>query len=151
MGKQLLRVALAALLAASSGWAAAANCSSTSGGNWNAAIWSCSPTVPGAADNVTINAGHNVNLNAVNRNSQNLTIAGTLTLGGNSITINNNGVVQINGLLQGNGTAGSLFTKNGTGGLSGTGTVNNVTVFLIVNATTVAGGTNLTFTGANCR
>src|SRR2546425_11277043 len=92
MGKPLLRLALAALLAASCGGAAAAVCNSNMGGGWGTAgIWSCG-AVPGAADDVTINNGHNVSLGN-NRNSQNLTIAagGTLTTGNNSITINNNG------------------------------------------------------------
>lgn len=131
----------------------AAVCNSLASGNWNvAATWSCDAT-PGATDDVTINAGHNISLNGADRQAQSFTIAatGTLTTGSDSLTIQNNGVVQIDGVVQGNGNNASRFIKNGTGGLSGTGSFNDLQQVEINGDTTIAAGTTLTFTGDECR
>lgn len=146
-------IALGIAMSTPAAWALVCNSNGTAPQNWNnAATWSCAAT-PGATDDVTINAGHNISLNGTNRQARNFTVAatGTLTTGSNSLTIQNNGVVQIDGVVQGNGNAASLFTKNGTGGLSGAGSFNNLQQFNINGNTTIAAGASLTMTGAECR
>src|SRR5881628_3747231 len=110
MGKELLRVALATLLAASCGWAAAANCTSAASGNWNTpATWGgagCAGAggapagTPGAGDNVTIaNLNHTVTINTAEA-AASLNLAGgvqptTLQIqNGGSLTVD--GTVTIN-------------------------------------------------------
>ncbi|MCK9381247.1 MAG: hypothetical protein M0P95_09290 [Sulfuritalea sp.] len=148
-----LLIALGLAMSAPAAWGLVCNSNGTAPQNWNNNLtWSCTAT-PGAADDVTINAGHNISLNGTNRLARNFTIAatGTLTTGNNGLTIQNNGVVQINGVVQGNGNANSLFTKTGTGGLSGTGSFNNLQQVNLNGSTTIAAGSALTLTGAECR
>lgn len=132
----------------------AAACASVATGNWNArATWGTAAVgcvgdadgIPDADDDVTISAGHTVSLNG-NRDSRSFTIAATGQLNdtGDRLTINNNGNVVINGTWNGSGR----LRKNGTGTLSGGGSVVGAVRFDIRGNTTVLVGTNLTFTDA---
>ena len=163
----LLRlIAVAALLASSAAFAV--TCTTVgAGGAWNvAATWERVPAgglagcdgaggavagTPGPLDDVIIAVGSPVTTLGAAQQARNLTVTGTLTTGSFGLTIQNNGVVQIDGVVQGNGAAASLFTKTGTGGLSGVGSFNNLQQVNINGNTTIAGGSSLTFTGLECR
>ena len=146
--------AAAIAVAAAAATAHAATCNSLNTGNWNTGgNWSCGAS-PGAGDDVTINNGHNINLNGNNRNALSLTVnaGGTLTTGSNNITIAaGTGVLTVSGTIQGNGNAASRVIKNSTGDLAGTGTFNNLNDVTITADTTIAATANLTFAGAECR
>ena len=146
--------AAAIAIAAAAATAHAATCNSLNTGNWNTGgNWSCGAS-PGAGDDVTINNGHNINLNGNNRNALSLTVnaGGTLTTGSNNITIAaGTGVLTVSGTIQGNGNAASRVIKNSTGDLAGTGTFNNLNDVTITADTTIAATANLTFAGAECR
>jgi hypothetical protein len=148
-----------AVLLGLSGQVFGVNCSTNQNGNWNtAAIWTgcvggngATANTPGTNDNVTI--AHNVSLNGANRNALSLTInSGTLTTSSNSVTIvAGTGVLIVDGTILGNGNVASRVIKNSSGNFSGTGSINNLNDLTIAGDTTIAAGTNLTFTGAECQ
>ena len=145
----------------------AANCSSTGTGNWNVAgTWAtCGGTVPAAADNVTVNAGHIVTLSAAPAGvATTLTIVGTLVVS-STLTVSTNvavnaGTLQINaGAAVNFGTtiahfvtlsnsAATLLQVNG-GTLNVTGGITSATVASAGTYTQTGGTVTMATVGAN--
>lgn len=118
------------------------NFTSVATGNWGtAATWDAN-AVPTAADNVTVDTGHTVTIDAASQAANNLTVKGTLNYGttpasfavNNDLNVNSGGLVSVF-----NGTTGKTLTVKGN-------IVNDGAMDISVGATSAG---NLTLNGSN--
>jgi len=92
---------------------AAATCTSTGSGNWsNSATWSgCDDGVPGAGDDIIIQAGHTVTVD-VNATVNNIMLQGASS--GTRLTLNNGITLVVNGTLNSDNSPGvNIISGNG--------------------------------------
>ncbi|WP_185287311.1 T9SS type A sorting domain-containing protein [Chryseobacterium lactis] len=118
------------------------NFTSIATGNWGSASTWDANAVPTVFDNVTVDTGHVVTINATSQSASNVTVKGTLAYGTTPTSFAVNGNLNVNpgGIINAfNGTSGK--TLNVAGNI-----VNDGTIDLSVGSTTSG---NLTLNGGN--